>query len=204
MDQRKKSGFTLIELLVVIAIIAILAAILFPVFAKAREKARQSSCASNLNQIGKAFMMYSQDYDEQLFHPRWVSVDGWTAPISPYVKNEQVFGCPSYGSAAWITRGAGCGGCGTWTRALFGGYQYVYQTATGACTGVTVQGLSIIAFQRPSERFLVVDGGCPHSVNSSGTGMATTRHSDGFNAVFLDNHVKWQKTFTSANFIDTP
>src|SRR5512137_1152715 len=64
-NMPKRRAFTLIELLVVIAIIAILAAILFPVFAKAREKARQSSCQSNLKQIGLAFMQYAQDYDEQ-------------------------------------------------------------------------------------------------------------------------------------------
>src|SRR5918997_594162 len=67
---RKTGGFTLIELLVVIAIIAILAAILFPVFAQAREKARQTSCLSNLKQIGTASMMYVQDYDEAMF-PAW-------------------------------------------------------------------------------------------------------------------------------------
>jgi len=119
MLKKNRSGFTLIELLVVIAIIAILAAILFPVFAKAREKARQSSCTSNLNQIGKAFMMYAQDYDEKLYHPRWTSVDGWTAPITPYVKNEQVFGCqhlePPHGSPGALLVEAvvyGQGSCG--------------------------------------------------------------------------------------------
>jgi prepilin-type N-terminal cleavage/methylation domain-containing protein len=64
-----RHGFTLIELLVVIAIIAILAAILFPVFAQAREKARQTACLSNTKQIGTAFMMYVQDYDEAFHHP---------------------------------------------------------------------------------------------------------------------------------------
>jgi prepilin-type N-terminal cleavage/methylation domain-containing protein len=67
--MRQRGGFTLIELLVVIAIIAILAAILFPVFAQAREKARQTTCVSNLKQIGTAFMMYVQDYDET--YPPW-------------------------------------------------------------------------------------------------------------------------------------
>jgi prepilin-type N-terminal cleavage/methylation domain-containing protein/prepilin-type processing-associated H-X9-DG protein len=76
--QRTRAGFTLIELLVVIAIIAILAAILFPVFAQAREKARQSSCASNMKQLGLAFMQYSQDYDEK-FPP----IVGCTVPINP-------------------------------------------------------------------------------------------------------------------------
>src|SRR5688572_20769118 len=65
-DRRERAGFTLIELLVVIAIIAILAAILFPVFAQAREKARQTSCLSNMKQLGTSFMMYTQDYDERL------------------------------------------------------------------------------------------------------------------------------------------
>jgi len=99
-------GFTLIELLVVIAIIAILAAILFPVFARAREKARQTACQSNMKQLGLAIMMYVQDYDE-----RFVSVydDGngypagriiWADKIFPYVKNRQVFVCPSSNASA--------------------------------------------------------------------------------------------------------
>ena len=94
-------GFTLIELLVVIAIIAILAAILFPVFAKAREKARQTSCASNEKRLGLAFVQYSQDYDE--YYPcgvvasggqEWTLGVGWAGEIYPYVKSTGVFTCP--------------------------------------------------------------------------------------------------------------
>jgi prepilin-type N-terminal cleavage/methylation domain-containing protein len=89
-----RKGFTLIELLVVIAIIAILAAILFPVFAKAREKARQASCASNLKQIALAILWYAQDYDERTQGYQG-GVGSWHLLIEPYVKNTQVFACPS-------------------------------------------------------------------------------------------------------------
>ncbi|MEN6401236.1 MAG: prepilin-type N-terminal cleavage/methylation domain-containing protein, partial [Armatimonadia bacterium] len=116
--QNRRRGFTLIELLVVIAIIAILAAILFPVFAKAREKARQTSCLNNLKQIGTAFIQYAQDYDERMpmrginmvqpdtSAPGYFfttayngSTTGklisWMDLVYPYIKNRQVFVCPS-------------------------------------------------------------------------------------------------------------
>lgn len=95
-----RKGFTLIELLVVIAIIAILAAILFPVFARAREKARQTSCLSNAKQMGLAYAMYAQDFDDR--GPCYDYVAGgtwrmsWDALLYNYVKNEQVFVCPTF------------------------------------------------------------------------------------------------------------
>ncbi len=102
---RKKSGFTLIELLVVIAIIAILAAILFPVFAKVREKARQTSCLSNEKQLGLSFAQYYQDYDE-----KWpvgvstattpsVSGFGWAGTVSSYIKATGLLKCPDDSTA---------------------------------------------------------------------------------------------------------
>ena len=96
--MKPKQGFTLIELLIVIAIIAILAAILFPVFAKAREKARQTTCASNLKQLGLAFTQYAQDNDEYLpiVHSNGTTnkTGCWSSDIYPYVKSAGAYSCP--------------------------------------------------------------------------------------------------------------
>ena len=95
---QKPSGFTLIELLIVISIIAILAAMLFPVFARARENARRSSCQSNLKQIGLGIMQYSQDYDEKMpsYQADSPKADTpWHFAIQPYLKSIQLFKCPS-------------------------------------------------------------------------------------------------------------
>ncbi|MGC4047398.1 MAG: DUF1559 domain-containing protein [Armatimonas sp.] len=154
---RRSAGFTLIELLVVIAIIAILAAILFPVFAQAREKGRQAACLSNQKQIGTAFMMYAQDYDETLPALRfgdgagqswpWVvyagSVDWngvFTHGIMPYIKNRQVLQCPS---ATKTNRWSGTNGIS------YGYNEYMYNTdqnfSTLASLSSSPQGVASIA-----------------------------------------------------------
>jgi prepilin-type N-terminal cleavage/methylation domain-containing protein/prepilin-type processing-associated H-X9-DG protein len=112
----RRRAFTLIELLVVIAIIAILAAILFPVFAQARDKARQTSCLSNMKQTALGFMMYKQDYDETFpsayFHRNFATGGGaggyihWSGMINPYVKNWGMYTCPSDAVRGW---GPTCG-----------------------------------------------------------------------------------------------
>ena len=100
-SQNGRSAFTLIELLVVIAIIAILAAILFPVFARARENARRSSCQSNLKQLALGAIQYSQDYDEQVLPIRsdpnaaLAKYFAWSDIVQPYLKSRQITLCPS-------------------------------------------------------------------------------------------------------------
>src|SRR5579862_6579679 len=110
-NTHRKSGFTLIELLVVIAIIAILAAILFPVFAQAREKARMASCESNLHQLTTAVLMYTQDFDETYPFGLGANWDtNWPALVDPYVKDIQVIRCPddsNMGQPGWTVGWAG-------------------------------------------------------------------------------------------------
>ena len=111
MQRSHRGAFTLIELLVVIAIIAILAAILFPVFAQAREQARMSACSSNFKQYSNAFMMYIQDYDETLpmwsvntpFRPGELGLTTWDLLLQTYIKNFGVSRCPSDPFPAFFT-----------------------------------------------------------------------------------------------------
>ncbi len=127
--KRERSGFTLIELLVVIAIIAILAAILFPVFAQAREAARKTQCLSNVKNLMTGTMMYVQDYDNR--YPGWnggvnwgtpESPDWWMNQIQPYVKNYGVYACPSDGRK-FQENGKNCDACGWGNSIILGSTQ---------------------------------------------------------------------------------
>ena len=109
-DAPAHPAFTLVELLVVIAIIATLAAILFPVFARARENARRTSCISNLKQIGMAALQYNQDYDDYMpltlmdsFYTDGTLRSTWVDTTQPYIKSDQVYQCPSDGDSSWDT-----------------------------------------------------------------------------------------------------
>lgn len=166
-----KSGFTLIELLVVIAIIAILAAILFPVFAQAREKARQVSCLSNIKQLGLGIMMYTQDYDEMFpihayWENDWNTAEGkakyWQGRVLPYIKNLGIFRCPSDAGGSAATTGGGDAG----TRVSYAfnsivGTDQVQGEMRGIIMAVpswapsSVPGQSLAAVGRPAESVML-------------------------------------------------
>ncbi len=222
----RKHGFTLIELLVVIAIIAILAAILFPVFARAREKARQSSCQSNLRQLGLACLQYAQDYDERNVDTyRWVYnyLYWWGDLVQPYCHNYQLLVCPT---DQWY-----------WTQ----NRPPVVDPATGQITYPQldcsyampdmrvdyngnaihpVPGSAIGQVQDPTGTFMLVDSRSAQIYSGAGyttvyrltdlTDLSTTgmsqvskRHNDGFDVCYADGHVKFVKTSTPGSWTTT-
>ncbi|MFP4250912.1 MAG: DUF1559 domain-containing protein [Armatimonadota bacterium] len=213
-----KRGFTLIELLVVIAIIAILAAILFPVFARAREKARQSSCLSNLKQIGLAIQMYAQDYDERLAPYYVLSPDastrasGWYDCLYPYTKNEQMFVCPSeeYSASGRHWREGFPSGAGVYRETIVASYTGAREmSGTGRINPSpwSGSGRKLASFERPAETIVIFetrtdyignyaglgfyDDGTPREMDSSGNvGYMRYRHNLQMNAAYADGHVK--------------
>jgi len=188
-SSRRRSAFTLIELLVVIAIIAILAAILFPVFSRAREAARKTSCISNLRQYALATQMYTQDFDERF--PMNSYLDGscvatFYLEVDPYVKNKQVPQCPSERDAMDIPAmfaGFAAGACpGT---PQFTGYAVNTSVfVSGFSPGVQTPSLAVI--QRPSDTIMQYDG----NVNFDTTQPVQARHNGTFVANYVDGHVK--------------
>jgi len=189
-----RRGFTLIELLVVIAIIAILAAILFPVFARAREKARQSSCLSNVKQLTIAMLQYVQDYDERFPGHRFLVNAGygyWYQVITPYIKNDNVFDCPSYTGSNAISYGYN--GYGT-TAA--NGLGWRYASSSGPAPSQWPPSLAQVT--SPANMIMLGDHSgstgdmCGYG-NLGASNLPAARHNDGANLSFVDGHAKWMK-----------
>ena len=161
--SKKTSAFTLIELLVVIAIIAILAAILFPVFARARENARRASCQSNLKQVGLGMLQYAQDYDEK-YVPRSVGASGvdgvaWPYLLQPYMKSQQIFTCPSnslaVADASYFINSSWDAGFGTNRM----GTSYLVNDDISPQPGQFFSAVSLAAVNFPSTTVMAFDGG---------------------------------------------
>jgi prepilin-type N-terminal cleavage/methylation domain-containing protein/prepilin-type processing-associated H-X9-DG protein len=209
-----RTAFTLIELLVVVAIISILAAILFPVFARARENARRASCQSNLKQISLGLLQYTQDHDERFPMSHSGTASGaearmptaWANVIQPYLKSDQIFQCPSEryrGPGTIVTTDAYRG---------FSDYAANYYVMPGATA--TFNTVKLSQLQYPATTVIVTDGRDPNNYAYSyvywiswvtGNGQAlcstvpgsaadpTIRHLEGSNWAFADGHVKWLK-----------
>lgn len=190
--RQRKSGFTLIELLVVIAIIAILAAILFPAFARARENARRASCQSNLKQIGLGLLQYAQDYDEKMVPAYFNQGSGgansaqWTQLVQPYVKSTQLFQCPSDAdktTKAWGAYPAGYSG-GT-------NFHSSYALNYNASKEDGNAGISLAAFNNVASTVYAADSGSrPNSGTSPAAGQVredSTDEPNGWILIQYDN-----------------
>lgn len=205
--KRQRWGFTLIELLVVIAIIAILAAILFPVFAQAREKARQTACLSNTKQMGTATMMYVQDYDETYPSGMYAANQSlrqpevWFNQLQPYIKNTNVYQCPSGGAANkyfWLP----------YPVDYVVNWHMIRSTVTPARTPTGTPALAMAAVDAPADYILISEtnrGMNNYNWHANDFNWvrtfgwrrfflyrdALTRHNSGMVAVFADGHSSW-------------
>ncbi|MCX7969137.1 MAG: DUF1559 domain-containing protein [Armatimonadetes bacterium] len=213
--MRKTVGFTLIELLVVIAIIAILAAILFPVFSQAREKARQASCLNNAKNMGMAAQMYTDDADETYppvrfgaGRPCWAPAPhytSWRILSQPYLRNWKIFDCPSFPDMAcseeWRETGRDQSPYPKYMDYQINGTQFCYsrnQDGTPRITRWEIARFTAPGLAGPAALIFVQEGGL-QCAPDTGTWCnwvfrrETARHNAGKNYVFADGHAKWMK-----------
>ncbi|RYG74336.1 DUF1559 domain-containing protein [bacterium] len=198
-SQMARRGFTLIELLVVIAIIAILAAILFPVFGRARENARRSSCQSNLKQIGLGMMQYTQDYDEKFLGQDVANGYNYAYILQPYLKSKQIFACPSAAGTQYDPALAYPND----------GKDHVWKNAAATLGGDIVGSYamndtleldSIAAIASTSTTALFFDAAAPQGGFYALPQVADAqRHFNGQNFCFADGHVKFLVGSRAAN-----
>ncbi|MCE5238781.1 DUF1559 domain-containing protein [bacterium] len=192
----RRHGFTLIELLVVIAIIAILAAILFPVFAKAREKARQSSCSSNIKQISLGILSYAQDYDEKFPLALAGSLTGsfylFNELIDPYIKNAQIWQCPSKKDALVLSAigKANLGYSVDIARPMPSG---VYRMFGIPYAIVGTYSCSLGQIDQPAQTAMMCDVRGSIDTTPNIAISEDPRHNDGCNYGYADGHVKWER-----------
>ncbi|NUQ00593.1 MAG: prepilin-type N-terminal cleavage/methylation domain-containing protein [Armatimonadetes bacterium] len=203
----RRRAFTLIELLVVIAIIAILAAILFPVFAKAREKARQSSCGQNVKQLMVAMLQYAQDYDERFNRNDCLTfmavpgaggaadgcnVNWWRFPIMPYIKNFQILICPSAtyynptSPSSQLINNYGMNG-NLVSRPMAEIRSPAEVIANGDCLHWTGPGCTNYSWYAYASR----SGWTDPCASATYRSADYTRHNEGSNLGFADGHLKW-------------
>ncbi len=224
--MQKQSGFTLIELLVVIAIIAILAAILFPVFAQAREKARQTQCVSNLKQLGVAMTMYLQDFDEQFFTRPGASApngywqeDWWPFLLIPYIKmkpqdiqnpKENFFSCPS--NPVKMSPNPRSAPLPEWGLRPTPRRTFEFWMSYALSEHV-LDYPAIAMWERPAESLFILEstGRSPNNPDSPAdtdidcgqTNEIWSGHSGGLNILWMDAHVKWLKPSLRGNPLDS-
>ena len=208
-----KRGFTLIELLVVIAIIAILSAILFPVFAKVREKARQITCLSNEKQIGLGIMQYSEDNDETnpyVFGNNGTPDSSWETLVLPYIKSAGVFACPddTYSRGATNVNSQGNSVPGTTPQIssysmvlAWGDWGGTYSASGSKLASITSPSTTIITCERWNG-YHFMDPGWAQDMwcndgeffgGQNGGPAAATGHTGGSNYSFCDGHAKWMR-----------
>jgi prepilin-type N-terminal cleavage/methylation domain-containing protein/prepilin-type processing-associated H-X9-DG protein len=209
----RRTGFTLIELLVVIAIIAILAAILFPVFAKAREKARQTSCLNNEKQLCLAVLQYAQDYDEILtpYFLYWIPgntnwLKSWMQLSYPYVKNVQVYACPSFSQVPGYSDNT----VNNYANIPLESYTAPSVGPAGKALGTIPRPAETIyafeskgAFGNPVNNY--PPDGCGYYIGQTAlnitlnvnTNSANMPHNGGMNCFFVDGHAKWMNAWAT-------